>query len=96
MNQQHVQAFNQKVDGIEMALSGFVDHGTDHELFLSGYLHGHFSLVVSQAEIDTDMALEGLDNRMKKSLAEAFEQGELEPVDQQLALDMWQSLFDKS
>ena len=88
-----VEQFNQKVIGIEKALNAFVETGTDEELFLSGYLHGHFSLVVSQAQLSQQTSPEQLDQRMQESLNEAFQAGELEEQDQRQVLTMWQSLL---
>ena len=93
---QLTERFNQIVNSIEQAFNDFVDNGTDQELFLSGYLHGHFSLVVSQAELAQDLTLEGMKSRMEASLQNAFSQGELAHDDQGQALAMWETLFSES
>ncbi|MCV2883086.1 YfcL family protein [Aestuariibacter sp. AA17] len=89
---QTVTEFEQQVDIIERKLEGYVEHGTDEELFLSGYLHGHFSLVVSQALLAKEYAMSALDARMRASLHNAFDAKELEQADQALALSMWERL----
>ena len=91
-NQDLTLSFNQVVDAIEQALNDFVDTGSDHELFLSGYLHGHFSLAVSQSQLAEDTSVSGLDVRMKNSLQGAFDDGELEAEDQQAVFAMWNKL----
>ena len=86
-------AFNDFVDQCESALNNIVETGNDHALFVSGYLHGHFSLVISQAEQVQEYCLNKLDERMRTSLQQAFAQGELEPADQEDVLAMWAELM---
>lgn len=85
--------FNQFVIAIEAFFDSVVDKGTDHELFISGYLSGHFSLVVSQAEQQHDFDLAQLDQRMQESLNSAFNNQELIPQDQTDVMQLWNRLY---
>ena len=87
-----VQTFDNYIDEVEQKFDSFIDHGTDHELFLSGYLHGHFSLIVSQASLAGDVSIQAVDKRMRDSLREAFAKGELEADDQAQAYAMWETV----
>lgn len=85
-------SFSQFVDAAEQYLNDIVNDGTDHELFISGYLYGHFSLVVSQLiglETDLPTKLFKLDSEMRQSLKEAFENKELEEGDQLDVFALW-------
>ncbi|WJG08302.1 YfcL family protein [Aliiglaciecola sp. LCG003] len=86
------EQLEQFIDNTEQKLDEVVVTGSDEELFISGYFHGHFSLVVSQVlghEVPT-MAL--LDELLLTSLSNAFANNELEPQDQAKVLSLWQSL----
>jgi hypothetical protein len=85
--------FNQFVSTAEQFFDSVVEHGTDHELFISGYLSGHFSLVVSQAEQQHEFILALLDGRMRDSLSLAFENQELVLQDQNDVVLLWERLF---
>jgi hypothetical protein len=85
--------FNQFVCVVEKYFDSVVEQGTDHELFISGYLSGHFSLVVSQAEQQHEFILAALDRRMQASLSAAFEDQELIQQDQKDVLQLWHRLF---
>lgn len=45
-------AFNEFVQTLETVFDDAVTEGTDDELFASGYLRGHFDLVVAQLELN--------------------------------------------
>ena len=85
--------FGRFVDAMEASFDSFVEHGSDQELFLAGYLHGHFSLVVSEAELATDFSVDNLQVRMQASLSEAYQKKELSTDDQQQANDMLLDLW---
>ncbi|GAA6185199.1 MULTISPECIES: YfcL family protein [Alteromonadaceae] len=90
MSHQQLENFIQQA---ESQLDGVVETGTDDELFIAGYLHGHFSLVVSQALSSEQANIETLDTLLSENLNSAFEQKELEPEDQQKVLMLWQSIL---
>ncbi|GGO73633.1 YfcL family protein [Bowmanella pacifica] len=87
------QAFNQFVDTTENAFDQAVVQGSDHELFISSYLSGHFSLVVAKALTQANYCLANLDRAMQQSLSDAFANNELDPADQQQVLALWQQLL---
>jgi hypothetical protein len=42
-----VDAITSYLDGKEAMLDGYIDSGTDQELFVASYIHGHFSVVAA-------------------------------------------------
>ncbi|WP_127957855.1 YfcL family protein [Serratia microhaemolytica] len=70
-----------------------VEHGSDDELFAGGYLRGHLTLAVAQAQEKGDTTLTQLDMRVRHSLVKAIKAGELAPADQVLVLGLWQRLY---
>ncbi|HAD39892.1 MAG TPA: hypothetical protein DCF88_07175, partial [Plesiomonas shigelloides] len=67
-----------------------VEHGTDDELFAGGYLRGHLTLAVADAEADGVSSLSELAQRVNASLDAAIAKGELSPPDQVLVRNLWQ------
>lgn len=88
---------NEFVERAEASLNQYVDEGTDQQLFIAGYLHGHFSLVVSRVETlgaeNGLTILETLDVAMRNSLQDAFDNNELELNDQKDVVNMWEGLY---
>ncbi|RUO67266.1 YfcL family protein [Idiomarina ramblicola] len=72
--------FDQLVEQLETVFDEAVVSGTDDELFASGYLRGHFDLVVAQLE----MAGETQPENIMPALREAVHKTrhELSPADQ--------------
>ena len=85
----------QQLDQIERALDSYVEHGTDHELFIAGYLHGHVSLCTSQLFTQPEPSIHVLNEIVKQSLDEAFANHELADSDQDSVLQMWQQLISR-
>ncbi|MCX2533269.1 YfcL family protein [Plesiomonas shigelloides] len=73
-----------------------VEHGTDDELFAGGYLRGHLTLAVADAEADGVSSLSELAQRVNASLDAAIAKGELSPPDQVLVRNMWQQLYQQA
>lgn len=73
-----------------------VEHGTDDELFASGYLRGHLTLAVADAEADGVSSLSELAQRVNASLDAAIAKGELSPPDQVLVRNLWQQLYQQA
>lgn len=90
MTIQTTSSFEIIVDKIQNYMDSMVDEGNDQELFIAGYLSGHFSLVVSQCQINGNESSEELNKVMGESLRTAFGNGELEETDQKDALNFWQ------
>ena len=84
----------QFVDKIETALDSFIDTGTEDELFISGYLHGHFSLATSLALQQPNPDVELIQSKLMHSLQKAFDNSELDQDYQQRVYSMWNQLAD--
>jgi len=91
VSQQPLEHFIQQA---ETQLDQVVDSGTDDELFIASYLHGHFSLIASQALNSEKADVATLDALLTNNLNDAFAQNELEPEDQKKVMTLWQSLLD--
>lgn len=91
-----IASFHSFLDQAEAQLDKVVDNGSDQELFIASYLHGHFSLAVSQALQSEVPNVDGLNTVLLKNLQDAFDNHELEPVDQQQVLKLWSQLKDQT
>ena len=85
--------FWDKVDTIEAQLDMIVDSGTDDELFIASYFHGHFSLAVSQVPEDVDDKMVFRRQTLTANLNDAFVNRELEATDQQKIWTLLERLF---
>ncbi|EFE95529.1 MULTISPECIES: YfcL family protein [Serratia] len=74
-------------------IDDMVDHASDDELFAGGYLRGHLTLAVAEAEENGEHSAEGLKVRVEHSLHQAIRAGELSPPDQALVEGMWENLY---
>lgn len=90
MNQ---HSFVDWVEKVEQRLYGLPDDADDQALFIGSYLQGHFAVEAAKAINAQEYSLEALDQQMQQSLKMAFAAGELEAVDQQQVLTLWQSLI---
>ncbi|WP_417761617.1 YfcL family protein [Shewanella sp.] len=78
---------------LEQWISEIVVTGDDDALFASGYLQGHFAVVLSELEVEDDHSLVALEAKMQDCLKLAAK--ELEDHDYRLVADAWQSLHAK-
>ncbi|AVJ18647.1 MULTISPECIES: YfcL family protein [Serratia] len=74
-------------------IDDMVDHASDDELFAGGYLRGHLTLAVAEAEEQGEHSAEQLKARVEDSLHNAIRAGELSPPDQVLVEAMWENLY---
>lgn len=74
-------------------IDDMVDHASDDELFAGGYLRGHLTLAVAEAEEQGEHSAEQLKVRVEDSLHNAIRAGELSPPDQVLVEAMWENLY---
>ncbi|MFI8416796.1 YfcL family protein [Serratia sp. NPDC078593] len=74
-------------------IDDMVDHASDDELFAGGYLRGHLTLAVAEAELQGEHSAEALKTRVEDSLHQAIRAGELSPPDQVLVEGMWERLY---
>lgn len=72
-----------------------VEHGTDDELFASGYLRGHLTLAVAELEAQPATPWQ-MYQQVLQHLEQAIECGELSPPDQALVRDMWHLLYQQA
>lgn len=78
---------------LEQWINEIVVTGDDDALFASGYLQGHFAVVLSELEVEADHSVAALDDKMQNCLKLAAK--ELEDHDYRLVADAWQSLRTK-
>ncbi len=83
----------QTIESIEEQLDAVVDNGSDDELFVASYLRGHFDLIACKLLTQPQSSGTQLDKDIRASLAHAFQQGELEPEDQQKVSILWEELI---
>ncbi|KXJ02787.1 hypothetical protein AN414_14500 [Serratia marcescens] len=72
-------------------IDDMVEHASDDELFAGGYLRGHLTLAVAEAEEQGEHTAEALKARVEESLHKAIAAGELSPPDQILVRGMWET-----
>ena len=47
VNNQLISEYHQYLDTKEAFLDSYIDTGSDHELFIASYIHGHFSVIAA-------------------------------------------------
>ncbi|MEH2921047.1 YfcL family protein [Samsonia erythrinae] len=77
-------------------IDDMVEHASDDELFAGGYLRGHLTVSVAEAEEQGEHTLEALHARVSGSIQNAIKNGELSPPDQVLVNGMWERLFQQA
>ncbi|MBN3138106.1 YfcL family protein [Pectobacterium punjabense] len=77
-------------------IDDMVEHASDDELFAGGYLRGHLTVSVAEAEENGEQTLEALYVRVSDSINNAIKNGELSPPDQVLVNGMWERLFQQA
>ncbi len=86
-------AYNTFLENAQAELDQLVVTGSDDELFASGYLQGHLSLISGHYELEVAQPeLAELKSRVQASLDLAIAKGELNEGDQQLVNSLWQRL----
>ncbi|MBS0970304.1 YfcL family protein [Chimaeribacter arupi] len=77
-------------------IDDMVDRASDDELFAGGYLRGHLTLAVAEAEENGEHTPQALKQRVEISLNKAIHAGELAPRDQVLVQAMWDNLYQQA
>lgn len=77
-------------------IDDMVESASDDELFASGYLRGHLTVAVAEAEENGEHTAEALKIRVQDGLDKAIRAGELSPRDQLLVQGMWENLYQAS
>ncbi|WP_299788367.1 YfcL family protein [uncultured Shewanella sp.] len=73
-------------------ISNIVEQGDDDALFASGYLQGHFAVVLSQLELEEEQGFDALNEKMQACLVLARE--ELDDRDYELVEQAWSELSE--
>lgn len=84
------QDFALYVDKVQALFDSMVEEGSDQELFISGYLNGHFCLISSGCFHSQEFSIAALDRQMRDSLQNAFNNEELQVTDQAQVIEFWQ------
>jgi hypothetical protein len=89
--------FIEKSDKMQAHLDSFIADGSDHELFIASYLHGHFDVAVANVEklIERGEAnpISTLQATLDAQLQKAFENNELSFEDAGQVTALFNSLF---
>ena len=80
------------VERVESTLNEVVETGSDDDLFVAGYFHGHFSLAVSQINPAHPEPIAALDAIVKNNLEQAVANAELAPEDPAKVWQLWATL----
>ena len=101
-----VQELDAYFEQKEAYLDGFIDAGSDQELFTASYIHGHFSVVaanivtgITQQQSDTDNQLDfavvtkEFEGQLKTSIENAITDKELSSDDAKDVLEMLEALI---
>lgn len=73
-------SFNAVIEQLESVFDQVYVDGTDDELFASGYLRGHFDLVVARMEMNDETDAQAIIPNLKAAVEQA--KHELAPADQ--------------
>lgn len=101
-----LQELESHLDRQEQFLDSFIDSGSEQDLFIASYIHGHFSVVAvnflntiqtsSESRLssltETDV-LNSFNLELKDSVNQAISKGELEQSDAKLVLNKLNQLF---
>lgn len=101
--EQLIRNFSEYLDIKEALLDTYIDSGSDHELFIASYIHGHFSVIAA----NLIHAIKAPENRsagqvqwqqqtqymLSESIDSAIANNELIGADAQDVIDMKNMLF---
>ncbi len=89
--------FIEQTDKMQAHLDSFIAVGSDHELFIASYLHGHFDVAVANVEKLIEKGeknpISTLYNALEAQLTSAFENNELSDQDAQEVTKLFHFLF---
>lgn len=83
------------VDAIDEFLFEPVENGSEDDLFIASYLHGHFSVVAAGVADDHQSPLSAMDEGMKSSLEKAFSNNEVTLEDAEKVSALWRKVVTK-
>lgn len=100
---QLLDGLHQYLEGKEVYLDKFIEHGSDHDLFIASYIHGHFSVIAANmmrftnqpqaTQFDLSDLCANADRLLQESIHTAIENKELSEQDTKEVLDMLAHLF---
>lgn len=89
--------FIEQTDKMQGHLDSFIAHGSDQELFIASYLHGHFDVAVATVEKLIEQGssepLATLKKNLDEQLQSAFTNNELSDGDAQQVNELFNTLF---
>jgi hypothetical protein len=92
--------FFENVDKMQSHLDSFIVDGSDQELFIASYLHGHFDVAVAETEkkleaqeLVSEAALQSLHDTLHLALDSAFANQELSDKDAFQVRELLNNLF---
>lgn len=104
-NNQLIPQYHQYLDMKEAFLDAFIDKGSDHDLFIASYIHGHFSVVAanllnainesSDQPFDLLQYQEQTALTLRQSINTAIKNNELSKTDATDVKVMLEALFNK-
>ena len=90
--------FIEQTDKMQAHLDSFIADGSDHELFIASYLHGHFDVAVANVEKLIEKGEENpiptLHSTLQTQLKSAFENNELSDQDANQVTELFDFLFN--
>jgi hypothetical protein len=81
----------------ERFLDQFIDHGSEHALFVSSYIHGHFSVVAANMPhtlVNLDEFTSTFKARLYSTVEQAIANKELSSDDANAVLEMLGAMFE--
>jgi len=81
----------------ERFLDQFIDQGSEHALFVSSYIHGHFSVVAAnmpQTFVNLDEFISSFKNRLYSTVEQAIANKELSNDDANAVIGMLDAMFE--
>jgi hypothetical protein len=96
---QNKQDFYDATDKMQAHLDSFIETGSDQELFIASYLHGHFDVAVADTDKKLESAAENfspiaaLQERLSHQLEKAFANEELSSEDAAQVSALVKALF---
>jgi len=89
--------FIEQTDKMQAHLDSFIVDGSDHELFIASYLHGHFDVAVANVEKLIEQGEEHpismLHQMLQAQLQGAFKNNELNDQDAEQVSELFHFLF---
>jgi hypothetical protein len=90
--------FIEKTDKMQAHLDSFIVDGSDHELFIASYLHGHFDIAVASVEKAIEKGeqepISLLKTTLDAQLKQAFHNNELTEQDAEQVTRLYIKLFE--